>query len=172
MLERLTKRHSNSRPVVFSNIDSCNPRMKEVVVPDLAVLNGERSQQFEHLSPCEFVIRWEAVLCKYPNSEDVVASECHAELTALGKKNCKMLENSLHRVTGDQLQLCSQAWIMWCVSQRNMKSGYPFQKYLQHNVFVTLGHLSDASGLSRLHSVGRQFRVVVQVKEKELPKLL
>ena len=41
------------------------------------------------ISPHEFAISWEAVLCRYPMSEDVESTEYHAELTALGKQKLK-----------------------------------------------------------------------------------
>ena len=86
MVERLTKSNAEARSVVFGEVDSRNPRKKKVTFRDVAVLYGERPQQLQYLSTYEFVTYWEAVLCTYPNREDAQKSECHAELTELGKK--------------------------------------------------------------------------------------
>ena len=86
MVERLTKNNAEAKSVVFGEVDSRNPRKKKVTFRDVAVLYGERPQQLQYLSTYEFVTYWEAVLCTYPNREDAQKSECHAELTELGKK--------------------------------------------------------------------------------------
>ena len=56
MVERLTKSRSDSRYLVFTEIDSRDPRKKEVVIRNVAHLYGEHPQQLQHLSPHEFVI--------------------------------------------------------------------------------------------------------------------
>ena len=62
---------------------------KKVAFRNVAVLYGERPADLKHLSPYEFVTYWEAVLCKYPMSEDAEITDYHAELTALGKQKLK-----------------------------------------------------------------------------------
>ena len=88
VVETLNDQQPSVQAASFCEIDARNPRRRRITIRDVSTLYGQRPKHEDvwHLSPYEFVMYWEPVMCSYPLSAvDEHLREHHVRLTEAGR---------------------------------------------------------------------------------------
>ena len=89
VIETLNDQKPSVQAVSFCEIDARNPRRRKITIRDVSTLYGQRPKHEDiwHLSPYEFVMYWEPVMCSYPLTlVDEHLREHHVRLTETGRQ--------------------------------------------------------------------------------------
>ena len=117
VVETLNDQRASVQSASFCEIDARNPRRRRVTIRDVAMLYGQRPKHDDiwHLSPYEFVMYWEPVMCSYPlkaDDEHIRENQHHVSLTIEGREKLGQ-EGTNELIPGKDYQVKEEGGTSW-----------------------------------------------------------